>query len=208
MVTGAAVADLPLPRALDARRGRRTSFEQLERVISEDPGLSLKLVKLANSAFFGGRHRAGTIRQALMTLGSVAVRRWATMMVLAGVSDRPSHLLELGLLRARLCELVAARTPGAEPDRAFTVGLFSVVDSLLGMRMPTAARGPAVRRAHHARARRARGPGGPPARGRARLRGAATSTAASRPASASVDIAHAYGEALDWTDGALVQLTA
>ena len=106
-------------------------------MISEDPGLSLKLVKLANSAFFGGRHRAGTIRQALMTLGSVAVRRWATMMVLAGVSDRPSHLLELGLLRARLCELVAARTPGAETDRAFTVGLFSVVDSLLGVRMPT-----------------------------------------------------------------------
>ena len=38
--------------------GDATSFEQLERVISEDPGLSLKLVKLANSAFFGGRHRS------------------------------------------------------------------------------------------------------------------------------------------------------
>ena len=71
-----------------------------------------------------------------MALGSITVRRWATLLVLAGASDRPSHLLELGLLRARLCELVASRTDGAEPDRAFTVGLFSVVDSLLGMRMP------------------------------------------------------------------------
>ena len=32
-------------------------------MIAEDPGLSLKLVKLANSAFYGGRHRVGTIRR-------------------------------------------------------------------------------------------------------------------------------------------------
>ena len=36
--------------------GEAATFEQLERVIAEDPGLALKLVKLANSAFFGGRH--------------------------------------------------------------------------------------------------------------------------------------------------------
>ena len=113
-----------------------TTFEQLERVIAEDPGLSLKLVKLANSAFFGGREPVGSIRQALMALGSVAVRRWATLFMLAGISDSPSDLLEVGLLRARLCELVASRNPDAEADRAFTVGLFSVVDALLGMRMP------------------------------------------------------------------------
>ena len=40
-----------------------TSFEQLERVITEDPGLSLKLMKLANSAYFAGRHAAGSIRR-------------------------------------------------------------------------------------------------------------------------------------------------
>ena len=74
----------------------------------------LKLVKLANSAFYGGRHPVGTIRQALMALGTTTVRRWAALLALAGVNDRPSHLLETGLLRARLCELVAARTSGAE----------------------------------------------------------------------------------------------
>ena len=110
-------------------QGESTSFEQLERVIVEDPGLSLKLMKLANSAFFGGRQRVGSIRQALMALGSVAVRRWATLLVLAGVSDRPSHLLEHGLVRARLCELIASRGADADPDRAFTVGLLSVADA-------------------------------------------------------------------------------
>jgi c-di-GMP phosphodiesterase len=119
-----------------AARGDLSSFEQLERVIVEDPGLAHKLVRLANSAFFGTRHPVGSIRQALMMLGSVAVRRWATLLVLAGVTDRPNHLLELGLSRARLCELIAMRDDEADTERAFTVGLFSVVDALLRIPMP------------------------------------------------------------------------
>ena len=184
-----------------------TSFEQLERVITEDPGLSFKLMKLSNSAFFGGRHRVGSVRQALMTLGSVAVRRWATLLVLAGVNDRPSHLLELGLLRARLCELVASRTPGAEPERAFTVGLFSIVDALLGTRMhlllddlPFDERTSRALGEHE-------GPEGHLLAGVLAYERGDFEDCADAGVSL-VDIARAYGEALDWTDGALVQLTA
>jgi EAL and modified HD-GYP domain-containing signal transduction protein len=207
VVHGAAVPTYRFRALSMLAAGEATSFEQLERVISEDPGLSLKLVKLANSAFFGGRHRAGTIRQALMTLGSVAVRRWATMMVLAGVSDRPSHLLELGLLRARLCELVAARTPGTETDRAFTVGLFSVVDSLLGVRMPTLLEDlPFDERTSRALGEH-EGPEGRLLAGVLAYEAGDFDRCVQTGVSL-VDIAHAYGEALDWTDGALIQLTA
>jgi c-di-GMP phosphodiesterase len=207
VISGAAVPTYRFRALSMLAAGEATSFEQLERVISEDPGLSLKLVKLANSAFFGGRHRAGTIRQALMTLGSVAVRRWATMMVLAGVSDRPSHLLELGLLRARLCELVAARTPGTETDRAFTVGLFSVVDSLLGVRMPTLLEDlPFDERTSRALGEHA-GPEGRLLAGVLAYEAGDFERCVQTGVSL-VDIAHAYGEALDWTDGALIQLTA
>jgi EAL and modified HD-GYP domain-containing signal transduction protein len=184
-----------------------TSFEQLERVITEDPGLSFKLMKLANSAFFGGRHRVGSVRQALMTLGSVAVRRWATLLVLAGVNDRPSHLLELGLLRARLCELVAARTPGAEPERAFTVGLFSIVDALLGTRMHLLLDDlPFDERTSRALGEHV-GPEGHVLAGVLAYERGDFEDCASSGVSL-VDIARAYGEALDWTDGALLQLTA
>ena len=207
VISGAAVPTYRFRALSMLAAGDATSFEQLERVISEDPGLSLKLVKLANSAFFGGRHRAGTIRQALMTLGSVAVRRWATMMVLAGVSDRPSHLLELGLLRARLCELVAARTPGTETDRAFTVGLFSVVDSLLGVRMPTLLEDlPFDERTSRALGEH-EGPEGRLLAGVLAYEAGDFDRCVQTGVSL-VDIAHAYGEALDWTDGALIQLTA
>jgi EAL and modified HD-GYP domain-containing signal transduction protein len=207
IVTGASAPTYRLGALALLAQGESTSFEQLERVIAEDPGLSLKLVKLANSAFFNRRHPVGSIHQALMALGSVAVRRWATLLVLAGVSDRPSHLLELGLLRARLCELVAARTEGAEPDRAFTVGLFSVADSLLGTRMPTLlADLPFDDRTTSALGDH-KGPEGRLLSGVLAYERGDFDSCADTGVSL-VDIARAYGDALDWTDGTLVQLTA
>jgi EAL and modified HD-GYP domain-containing signal transduction protein len=186
-------------------RGEATSFEQLERVIGEDPGLALKLVKLANSAYFGRRHKVASIRQALMQLGSVPVRRWAALLSLAGVEDRPNHLLETGLLRARLCELVAERDPTAETDRAFTIGLFSVVDALL--RTPMAellAELPFDERTTLALAKR-EGP-----EGRV-LAGVLAYEAGDFQACADhgvrlIELAHAYREALDWSNDAALQL--
>jgi EAL and modified HD-GYP domain-containing signal transduction protein len=114
---------------------RQASFEEIERVISQDAGLSHKLVRLASSAFVGARQQVSSVRQALILLGTVAVRRWAMLLALSGLTDRPQHLLNVGLVRARLCELLADAHPLAVPDRAFTVGLFSVVDALLGKPM-------------------------------------------------------------------------
>ena len=207
IVTGSSAPTYRLRALSMLASGDATSFEQLERMIAEDPGLSLKLVKLANSAYYSGRHPVGSIRQALMALGSIAVRRWATLLVLAGVHDRPGHLLEVGLLRARLCELLAARAPGAEVDRAFTVGLFSVADALLGVRM-SALLGelPFDRRTTDALATH-EGPEGRLLAGvlayeRGDFDGCAHSGVGL------LEIARAYREALDWTDGTLLQLSA
>jgi EAL and modified HD-GYP domain-containing signal transduction protein len=115
--------------------GRKASFEEIERVISQDVGLSHKLVRLASSASIGARQPVSSVRKALILLGTVAVRRWAMLLALSGLTDRPQHLLSVGLVRARLCELLAGAHPLAAPDRAFTVGLFSVVDALLGKPM-------------------------------------------------------------------------
>ena len=114
---------------------RQASFEEIERVISQDAGLAHKLVRLASSAFVGTRTQVASVRQALILLGTVAVRRWAMLLALSGLTDRPQHLLTVGLVRARLCELLADAHPVAATDRAFTVGLFSVVDALLGKPM-------------------------------------------------------------------------
>lgn len=206
VIQGASVPTYRLRALSMLAAGEAATFEQLERVVAEDPGLALKLVKLANSAFYGGRHPVGTIRQALMALGTSTVRRWAALLVLAGVNDRPTHLLETGLLRARLCELVAARTEGAEADRGFTVGLFSVVDALLGMRMrDLLSELPFDDRTARALSEHV-GPEGRVLAGVLAYEAGEFDKCVAAGVSL-VDIAHAYGEALDWTDGALVQLS-
>jgi c-di-GMP phosphodiesterase len=111
------------------------SLEDLERLICEDPGLSYRFVRLANSAFYGGRSPVGSIRQALMRLGAAAVSRWIMLFALSKMTDQPQHLLNTAVQRARLCELTAHECPDTIPERAFSAGLFSVLDALLGRPM-------------------------------------------------------------------------
>lgn len=108
-------------------------FEDLERAIVRDIGLSHKLLRYANSAVFARRQRVGSVREAMMLLGARPVRRWATVLAIAGMPDQPHALLVTALVRARMCELLS--DDPARTDRAFTVGMFSVINRLLGLPM-------------------------------------------------------------------------
>lgn len=111
-------------------------FDALEAMISHDAGLSHKLLRLANSAHVAPRSRVRSIRHALSLLGGRTVRRWTMLLMLAGRHGQPHELLVTALVRARLCERLAAANPEAEDDRGFTVGLFSIADALLHTPLP------------------------------------------------------------------------
>ena len=111
------------------------SFEQLERIISADVGLSVGLLRHVNSAFFALPRKIDTVREALTLLGPRAVRRWATVVALSSVPEAPDQLVALALLRGRMCELLGRGMSEEERDRLFTVGLFSVADALLDASM-------------------------------------------------------------------------
>ena len=111
-------------------------LERLERMISVDAGLSHKLLRLANSAHVAPRSRVRSIRHALSLLGGRTVRRWTMLLMLAGRHGQPHELLVTALVRARLCERLAAAAPEGEDDRGFTVGLFSIADALLHTPLP------------------------------------------------------------------------
>lgn len=114
----------------------QSTFEELEQTISRDVGLSYRLLTYLNSAYFNLPRRVGSVREALVLLGTQAVRRWATLIVLSDVRDTPHELTVTALVRARLCELLAGTQPvtdpPTEPEAYFTVGLFSVVDAIAG----------------------------------------------------------------------------
>jgi EAL and modified HD-GYP domain-containing signal transduction protein len=107
------------------------SFEDLERAIGNDVGLSLKLLRYINSAFFSLPRTVESVREALTLLGTATVRRWATVMALVSASDAPEELVELALQRARMCEVLGGNRALDASDGHFTVGLFSVADALL-----------------------------------------------------------------------------
>jgi EAL and modified HD-GYP domain-containing signal transduction protein len=53
------------------------------------------------------------------------------MTVFAGIEGKPRELLNLALVRARMCELLGPEVGERSGDQLFTLGLFSVVDALL-----------------------------------------------------------------------------
>ena len=114
------------------------TIEDLDRIISTDVGLAYKLLRYVNSGFFPLNRSIETVRDAVVILGVANVRQWATVMALAGATSRPTALISLALVRARLCQKVAAHRPGTSEDAAFMAGLFSVLDALLDLPMEEA----------------------------------------------------------------------
>jgi EAL and modified HD-GYP domain-containing signal transduction protein len=108
-------------------------FEELERIITHDAGLSMRLLRYANSAYLCLPRRVASIHEGLTWLGVTTVRRFALMVALAGTRDVPSELLVTALVRARMCQMLTGE--GAAGDSYFTVGLFSVADALANVPM-------------------------------------------------------------------------
>jgi EAL and modified HD-GYP domain-containing signal transduction protein len=108
-----------------------TTPDELEVVIAQDPVLSLKLVRFLNSAQVGLRRRIESLREVVVYLGSDAVRNIACVMLLAHVADKPRELMITAMLRARMCEELARMGAAGTTHRAFTVGLFSMLDALV-----------------------------------------------------------------------------
>src|SRR3954469_19089151 len=132
---GVATAGLGSLRRLSELTVGDMSFEDLERIIASDVGLSLKLLRYVNSAFFALPRTVSSVQEALNLLGVRTVRRWTTVMVISSIPDVPDELVALGLRRAHMCEVLAGSASAEEKETLFTIGLFSVADALLDMPM-------------------------------------------------------------------------
>lgn len=105
-------------------------FDELNRIITRDAGLSMRLLRYANSAYVSLPRRVSSVQEGLAWLGAATVRRFAMMVALASARDVPNELLVTALVRARMCQLLSGAGDSAAGDSYFTVGLFSVADAL------------------------------------------------------------------------------
>ena len=127
----------PAPRAEIARLRKATSltssatFEDVEQVVKLDPGISVRLLRYINSAAVSMRSTVSSLRQALMLVGANTVRQWLLLVLMGDLGGVRPAVLSAGLVRARLCEVLAPDMGVRNLDSAFVVGLLSVCDALL-----------------------------------------------------------------------------
>jgi EAL and modified HD-GYP domain-containing signal transduction protein len=98
--------------------------------IAVDVGLSFRLLRYINSAFFGLRQQVRSIGQAVALPGLEHLKQWATLTVFTSVDDKPAELTITALVRARFCEQAAQNHLNANRNEMFTLGLFSLIDAL------------------------------------------------------------------------------
>lgn len=67
-----------------------------------------------------------------MLLGRDWIYRWLILMVVADANQGTPEQMTIAMTRARMCELLAGTVSPGERDSAFTVGLVSALDLLLG----------------------------------------------------------------------------
>jgi len=108
-----------------------TGMGEIEDIIRQDVALSYKVLRYVNSAFFSLSKKVDSIRQAACLVGMARLKTWATLLVMAGLDNKPLELLMMALVRAKMCEEIAFALKESDADEYFTVGLFSVLDALL-----------------------------------------------------------------------------
>ncbi len=115
------------------------AIADVEEVILRDVTLSYRLLKYINSAAFGMRRKIESVRQALALLGLANIRQWLSVMMLAALGkDRPPELMRMALLRGRMLEKLAEKRAPARKSDYFVLGMFSLLDAILGTPMQTA----------------------------------------------------------------------
>ena len=112
---------------------RQMDFRRLEQIIKQDVSLSYKLLRYINSAYFGLRNRINSIKQALLLLGQAEIKKWLSLITLAGMgTDKPGELVVHTITRAKFCESLAPHAGLLRrADDLFLVGMLSLMDAFL-----------------------------------------------------------------------------
>ena len=113
----------------------------LEDVFKQEPGLSLNLIRLTNSAASGVRSKITSLRHAITALGRRQLQRWLQLLLYANPSsggNLASPLLQLAATRGQMMELLVDAMPQHSrdlEDHAFMTGIMSLMPALLHMPM-------------------------------------------------------------------------
>ena len=114
-------------------------FNKLAETIQGDVSISLRLLTYLNSAAFGFPRKISSIQQAIAMLGWNNLKKWLRVVLLSDVSQHTcaKDLVLLSSQRGKFLEKIIQDHDfwGFSPDSMFLLGIFSLLDALLGMPM-------------------------------------------------------------------------
>ena len=112
-------------------------LKYIEKIFEQDLGLSYKLLKLANSAFFSTGRQVKSIRQAIMHIGTDELNSWLHLIFLKSMQTAENkELIKTSIIRAKLLSLLVSEK--CKEADCFFVGMFSSLDVLLNQDMEQA----------------------------------------------------------------------
>ena len=110
-------------------------IEQIAAVISTDPVLTIRLLRMINSICADTGNTVATVHQALVLLGIDKLKEWVYLVGLQRLNrNAPDELLKLALFRASFCDRVSRITPSASSraKEMYLMGLISIVTGTKG----------------------------------------------------------------------------
>jgi len=108
------------------------NINTLTSYFERDVGLSFKLFKFINSGILPLTQKITSIKSALIYLGENETKKLMLLLSTGVIAkDKPQELTRLAIIRAKFCELMAAKTMPELADAGFMVGLFSLLDAML-----------------------------------------------------------------------------
>ena len=114
---------------------KQAEVPRIEEVLKRDPALSFKLLRYINSSGFGLKSEINSFRHAVMILGYKKLFRWLVLLMATtpGNSTAPA-IARTAITRGRMMEhMMQGSLSADDADNAFIVGVFSMLDVMLGV---------------------------------------------------------------------------
>jgi len=114
-----------------------TTATKLEHALAMDQALTAKVLRIANSPFYGAVREIDTVSEAIVRLGFVAIRNWTLVTAARSVFLSPGagmlyqKIWRQSVMSAMCGQLVAQALGGSNPDSVFIGGLMQNIGQLV-----------------------------------------------------------------------------
>jgi len=116
--------------------GPNPDLTKIAALFELDAALAYKLLRLINSGVFPIQSKIASLKQALVYLGQERLKKFVSLIVTAHTAGKkPAEIMQVCVVRARFCELIAKKVAKHQSGEAFLTGLFSLLDAILDQPM-------------------------------------------------------------------------